>query len=193
MEPVDAEGCSADDGDSDGDRVRNADDACPGTPPGAAVDAQGCAESQRDADGDGVSDAADQCPDTQAGTAVDLSRRRDWRKKKSAQTKKGLHRVVFIETAGETGAKVPSNASMASYRVTRTVTYDDIPEGVGLRPRFRPCCCRRSLGSVPQRGPRQSCSYDHGRTRDGLDPEQVARLPALLPPGPGSSGARRHG
>ena len=71
MEPVDAEGCSADDGDSDGDRVRNADDACPGTPPGAAVDAQGCAESQRDADGDGVSDAADQCPDTQAGTAVD--------------------------------------------------------------------------------------------------------------------------
>ncbi len=57
--------------DSDGDGVVDADDACPGTPEGAAVDANGCAASQLDTDGDGVTDDIDECPDTPAGTEVD--------------------------------------------------------------------------------------------------------------------------
>lgn len=56
--------------DEDGDGVSDADDRCPGTPPGAVVDARGCTEVL-DADGDGVLDADDRCPDTPAGVAVD--------------------------------------------------------------------------------------------------------------------------
>lgn len=54
--------------DSDGDGVADANDRCPGTPPGTAVDGFGC---ERDSDGDGVADGADRCPNTPAGVAVD--------------------------------------------------------------------------------------------------------------------------
>ena len=54
--------------DSDGDGVRDADDRCPDTPPGARVDARGC---PKDSDHDGVYDGIDRCPDTPAGTKVD--------------------------------------------------------------------------------------------------------------------------
>ena len=54
--------------DSDGDGVPDADDKCPGTPPGTAVGADGC---ELDSDGDGVVDSADACPGTPAGVAVD--------------------------------------------------------------------------------------------------------------------------
>ncbi len=54
--------------DSDGDGVRDRDDACPGTPAGATVDARGC---PADSDGDGVYDGLDQCPDTPRGATVD--------------------------------------------------------------------------------------------------------------------------
>jgi hypothetical protein len=59
-------------GDDDEDGVRNADDACPGTPPGSQVDALGCVR-RSDSDGDGVIDINDNCPDTAAGTKVDAS------------------------------------------------------------------------------------------------------------------------
>ncbi|MGW8267494.1 MAG: OmpA family protein [Longimicrobiales bacterium] len=54
--------------DSDGDGVKDRDDACPGTPPGVEVDAVGC---PLDSDGDGVPDYLDQCPNTPAGAVVD--------------------------------------------------------------------------------------------------------------------------
>lgn len=59
--------------DEDGDGVRDADDACPGTAGGASVNAEGCSADQIDADtdSDGVSDQNDQCPGTAAGAAVD--------------------------------------------------------------------------------------------------------------------------
>jgi hypothetical protein len=59
--------------DQDGDGVPDAQDACPGTPAGAAVDAVGCAASQRDSDSDGVTDDKDQCPGTQTGVTVDVN------------------------------------------------------------------------------------------------------------------------
>jgi len=63
--------------DSDGDGVRDNQDKCPGTIPGAAVNADGCAI---DGDGDGVPDpkdsanpapGTDRCPGTPAGAKVD--------------------------------------------------------------------------------------------------------------------------
>ncbi len=56
--------------DSDGDGVRDGDDACPGTPAGAGVDGSGC---PLDADGDGVYDGLDTCPGTPKGAKVDGS------------------------------------------------------------------------------------------------------------------------
>ena len=57
-------------GDEDEDGVRNADDACPGTPPASTVDARGCLK-RSDTDGDGVMDINDVCPGTPAGDKVD--------------------------------------------------------------------------------------------------------------------------
>src|SRR5262249_5954395 len=54
--------------DSDGDGVLDGLDKCPGTPKGCTIDASGC---QHDADGDGVCDGIDQCPDTPKGATVD--------------------------------------------------------------------------------------------------------------------------
>jgi hypothetical protein len=48
--------------DSDGDRVEDPMDICPGTPAGSAVDAQGCSPEQRDDDGDGLPNLTDICP-----------------------------------------------------------------------------------------------------------------------------------
>jgi hypothetical protein len=59
-------------GDEDADGVRNADDACPGTPPGSLVDATGCVR-RSDSDNDGVIDINDLCPDTPAGTRVNAN------------------------------------------------------------------------------------------------------------------------
>lgn len=53
--------------DSDGDGVKDSDDACPRTPAGVVVDARGCPV---DSDGDGVADYLDQCPNTPAGATV---------------------------------------------------------------------------------------------------------------------------
>lgn len=53
--------------DSDGDGVKDGDDACPGTPAGVEVDAVGCPV---DSDGDGVADYQDRCPNTPAGAQV---------------------------------------------------------------------------------------------------------------------------
>lgn len=54
--------------DSDGDGVKDKDDACPDTPMNVEVDARGCPV---DSDGDGVPDYLDNCPDTPAGARVD--------------------------------------------------------------------------------------------------------------------------
>lgn len=59
-------------GDEDADGVRNADDACPGSPPGSLVDATGCV-ARSDTDKDGVIDINDACPDTPAGARVNAS------------------------------------------------------------------------------------------------------------------------
>lgn len=48
--------------DSDGDRVEDPMDLCPGTPAGSAVDAQGCSPEQRDDDNDGLPNVTDLCP-----------------------------------------------------------------------------------------------------------------------------------
>lgn len=56
--------------DSDNDGVPDAQDQCPGTPPGVTVDARGCPVNT-DSDNDGVPDAQDQCPNTPTGVAVD--------------------------------------------------------------------------------------------------------------------------
>ena len=53
--------------DSDGDGVKDGDDACPDTPANVEVDARGCPV---DSDGDGVADYQDQCPNTPAGARV---------------------------------------------------------------------------------------------------------------------------
>lgn len=53
--------------DSDGDGVIDANDKCPGTPPGRTVNADGC---ELDSDGDGVVDALDKCPGTPPGRTV---------------------------------------------------------------------------------------------------------------------------
>jgi OOP family OmpA-OmpF porin len=53
--------------DSDGDGVKDKDDACPDTPMNVEVDARGCPV---DSDGDGVADYMDNCPDTPAGARV---------------------------------------------------------------------------------------------------------------------------
>jgi OOP family OmpA-OmpF porin len=53
--------------DSDGDGVKDGDDACPNTPANVEVDARGCPV---DSDGDGVADYQDNCPDTPAGARV---------------------------------------------------------------------------------------------------------------------------
>jgi hypothetical protein len=52
--------------------VRNADDACPGTPPGSKVDATGCVR-RSDSDNDGVIDINDVCPGTPAGARVNAN------------------------------------------------------------------------------------------------------------------------
>ncbi|WP_317206602.1 OmpA family protein [Hymenobacter translucens] len=52
--------------DSDGDKVSDKKDKCPGTPAGVAVDANGC---PLDGDGDGVPDYQDKCP-TEKGLAA---------------------------------------------------------------------------------------------------------------------------
>ncbi len=59
-------------GDEDADGVRNADDACAGTPPGSQVDATGCVR-RSDSDNDGVIDINDVCPDTPAGAKVNAN------------------------------------------------------------------------------------------------------------------------
>ncbi|HET7111785.1 MAG TPA: thrombospondin type 3 repeat-containing protein, partial [Gemmatimonadales bacterium] len=59
-------------GDEDGDGVRNADDACPGSPTGSLVDATGCVR-RSDTDRDGVIDINDACPDTPAGVRVNAT------------------------------------------------------------------------------------------------------------------------
>jgi len=53
--------------DSDGDGVKDGDDACPGTPARVEVDARGCPV---DSDNDGVADFQDRCPNTPAGARV---------------------------------------------------------------------------------------------------------------------------
>lgn len=53
--------------DSDGDGVKDGDDACPDTPEGVEVDARGCPV---DSDRDGVADYMDDCPNTPAGARV---------------------------------------------------------------------------------------------------------------------------
>jgi OOP family OmpA-OmpF porin len=53
--------------DSDGDGVKDGDDACPGTPPRVEVDARGC---PLDSDRDGVADFQDRCPNTPIGARV---------------------------------------------------------------------------------------------------------------------------
>lgn len=60
--------------DSDGDRVLDSKDMCPGTTMGTEVDSKGCALAKiGDSDGDGVIDAADACPDSIVGMAVDAT------------------------------------------------------------------------------------------------------------------------
>ena len=64
--------------DSDGDRVPDSLDQCPGTPAGTTVDASGCPVQSSpppvlDADHDGVPDSLDTCPGTPVGTTVDAS------------------------------------------------------------------------------------------------------------------------
>jgi outer membrane protein OmpA-like peptidoglycan-associated protein len=54
--------------DQDNDRVRDKDDQCPRTPPGATVDEVGCPS---DSDGDVVLDGLDTCPGTPSGATVD--------------------------------------------------------------------------------------------------------------------------
>jgi len=54
--------------DSDGDGVKDGDDACPDTPKNVVVDSRGCPV---DSDGDGVADYLDKCPNTPAGARVD--------------------------------------------------------------------------------------------------------------------------
>jgi hypothetical protein len=54
--------------DSDGDRVYDRYDDCPGTPLGALVDKNGC---PTDHDGDSIPDGLDRCPGTVAGASVD--------------------------------------------------------------------------------------------------------------------------
>ena len=56
--------------DRDGDGVPDAEDDCPGTPPGVPVDERGC-PFPPDSDGDGVADADDACPNTPDGVEVD--------------------------------------------------------------------------------------------------------------------------
>ena len=56
--------------DSDGDGIRDRDDACSGTPLGALIDERGC---PRDSDGDGVYDGLDKCQNTPAGAVVDAN------------------------------------------------------------------------------------------------------------------------
>ncbi len=56
-----------DNGDEDGDGVKDFDDMCHGTPPGTQVDAKGC---PIDSDADGVPDYKDEEPSTLAGAIV---------------------------------------------------------------------------------------------------------------------------
>ena len=56
--------------DSDGDRVYDRHDRCPGTPLGALTDKRGC---PTDLDGDGVADGLDRCPNTVKGATVDAA------------------------------------------------------------------------------------------------------------------------
>jgi OOP family OmpA-OmpF porin len=56
--------------DTDGDGVRDQDDLCADTPPGALVDATGC---PTDGDGDGVFDGLDECTDTPVGALADAT------------------------------------------------------------------------------------------------------------------------
>ncbi len=53
--------------DEDGDGVPDANDKCPGTPPGRVVNADGC---ELDSDGDGVVNGDDACPNTEPGVEV---------------------------------------------------------------------------------------------------------------------------
>lgn len=59
--------------DADGDGIIDAQDRCPGTPPGLIVDQVGCPlpVTALDNDGDGVVDLYDQCPGTPIGVSVD--------------------------------------------------------------------------------------------------------------------------
>ena len=61
---------SIDDGDSDGDGVKDTKDKCPGTPKGVKVDSNGCPV---DSDGDGIPDYLDKEPNSKKGAMVDAN------------------------------------------------------------------------------------------------------------------------
>ncbi len=58
------------DGDSDGDGIKDSKDKCPGTPKGVKVDADGC---PLDSDGDGIPDYLDKEPNSKKGAMVDAN------------------------------------------------------------------------------------------------------------------------
>ena len=64
---VDANGCAADQRDTDGDGVVDALDRCPGTPASLATDAEGC----EDVDGDGIHLQNDDCPASPTRWSID--------------------------------------------------------------------------------------------------------------------------
>ncbi|APQ17814.1 leucine-rich repeat domain-containing protein [Maribacter hydrothermalis] len=57
-------------GDDDNDGIKNSNDFCPNTSPGASVNQNGCTESQLDDDNDGVNNTNDICPNTPNGESV---------------------------------------------------------------------------------------------------------------------------
>ncbi len=59
-----------DNGDSDGDGVKDSKDKCPGTPKSVKVDADGC---PLDSDGDGIPDYLDKEPNSKKGAVVDAN------------------------------------------------------------------------------------------------------------------------
>jgi len=61
---------SIENGDSDGDGVKDSKDKCPGTPKGVKVDSDGC---PLDSDGDGIPDYLDKEPNSKKGAIVDAN------------------------------------------------------------------------------------------------------------------------
>jgi hypothetical protein len=145
--------------DRDGDGVPDGLDRCPNTVHGATVDAAGCTQ---DSDGDGVLDGLDECNDTPPGAVVDL--------RGCATDQDGDGVVDGVDRCPDT----PTGASVDALGCPSDADADGVPDGLDQCPDTAPGAQVDSTGCVPP-------APAAGRDTTALDSAGLA--PAVVLPG----------